>query len=448
MGRLFGTDGVRGIANRDLTVQLALDIAQAAGMILRREKGGRPLFVMGKDTRISGDMLESAMASGLCAVGADVLLLGVVPTPAVAYLVKELGADAGVMLTASHNPYEFNGIKLFNGQGFKLSDADEDEIEAIVLDRAEPIEYAHADEIGRVTNRYDAVDAYIGHIRSTVPGRLANLRVAVDCSNGSASRTAALIFGDMGAQVELLHAQPDGVNVNRGCGSMHIEQLADYVKKHSFDVGLAFDGDADRCLAVDHSGSLVDGDMLLSIFSKQMKEEGRLRGNAMVGTVMSNLGFFRFGEANGIEVCATKVGDRYVLEKMLQEGYSIGGEQSGHIIFLEHMTTGDGQLSGLQLLGVMSKTGKPLSELAAVMTRYPQVSINVKAQKEQKEKLPQAKPVWDLIEAYAKSLGNNGRILVRPSGTEPLVRVMVEGADTEQISAIAKDVARMIEETL
>lgn len=448
MGRLFGTDGARGVANQDLNVRLALGIAEAAGMILKREKGGKPVFVVGKDTRISGGMLESAIAAGLCSVGADVLLLGVVPTPAVAYLVKELGADAGVMLTASHNPFEFNGIKLFNGQGFKLSDEDEEEIEAIVLDGAEEIIYAGAEEIGAVKNRYNAVDAYVAHIRGTVPGGFDGITVALDCSNGSASRTAAAAFADMGAQITILNAEPDGVNVNKNCGSMHVERLAEYVKANGLDVGFAFDGDADRCLAVDHAGNVIDGDMMIAIFAKQMKDENRLAGNAIVGTVMSNLGFFRFGEANGIHVSATKVGDRYVLEKMLKKGYCIGGEQSGHIIFLEHMTTGDGQLSGLQLLHAMAMSRKPLAELASVMTKYPQVSVNVHAEKEQKAKLPDVEIIRDSIDEYTVELGGNGRILVRPSGTEPLIRVMVEGADIALISRIAHELAALIEETL
>lgn len=448
MGRLFGTDGARGVANQDLNVQLALGIAEAAGMILKREARRRPVFVMGKDTRVSGDMLESAMAAGLCSVGADVLLLGVVPTPAVAFLVRELGADAGIMLTASHNPYEFNGIKIFNGGGFKLSDADEEEIEAIVLDNAEPIEYAASGEIGRVRDEQYKVSRYIEHIRSTASGTLAGLSVALDCSNGSASRTAAGIFTGMGAKVTILSSSPDGVNVNDNCGSMHVEKLADYVKANGFDVGLAFDGDADRCLAVDSEGEVIDGDVLLCIFAKQMKERGALAGSSLVGTVMSNLGFFRFGEEHGITVHATKVGDRYVLEKMLEEGYAIGGEQSGHVIFLEHMTTGDGQLSGLQLLDVITQTGKPLSELKKVMVKYPQVSINVHAEKEQKAKLPGAKAVWDKIEACTAELNGDGRILVRPSGTEPLVRVMVEGSNLTKINEIAANIAKLIEETL
>ena len=448
MGRLFGTDGVRGVANEDLSCQLALDIGKAAGMIIKREKGGKPVFLLGRDTRISGGLLESAVTAGLLASGADVCLLGVVPTPAVAYLVKELGADAGVMLTASHNPYEYNGIKIFNGQGFKLSDADEEEIEAVVLDGAEPYEYAAPGEIGAVEARYDAVERYIAHIRGSIPGTLPEVRVVLDCSNGSASRTAKAIYEGFGAQVTIRSAEPDGLNVNRDCGSMHVEALADYVKKNGFDVGLAFDGDADRCLAVDHEGCLVDGDMMLCIFAKELKQRGKLSGNTMVGTVMSNLGFFRFGEENGIEACATKVGDRYVLEKMLAEGYAIGGEQSGHLIFLEHMTTGDGQLSGLQLLAAMGSAKKSLAELAGVMQRFPQVSVNVKADKAQKERLPDAQEVWLQVQHYEHVLGHNGRILIRPSGTEPLIRVMVEGADRAEIDKIARSLAHTIEEHL
>lgn len=448
MGRMFGTDGVRGVANAELSSQLAMDIGKAAGMIIHREKGAKPLFLVGRDTRISGAMLESAMAAGLCAAGADVRLLGVVPTPAVAYLVKELGADAGVMLTASHNPFEYNGIKIFNGQGFKLSDEDEEEIEAIVLDGAEPIVYAAPSDIGAVSAMYDAVERYIAHIRSTISGGLSGLRVVIDCSNGSASRTAAEIFGGLGAQITVRSAEPDGVNVNRDCGSMHVEALAQYVTKNGFDVGLAFDGDADRCLAVDAQGGIVDGDHMLCIFASALKACGKLAGNTMVGTVMSNLGFFRYGEEFGMEACATKVGDRYVLEKMLADGYSIGGEQSGHVIFLEHMTTGDGQLSGLQLLRRMSETGKPLAELAGAMKKFPQVAVNVHADKEQKAKLPDAREVWLQVQHYEHVLGHNGRILIRPSGTEPLVRVMVEGADKAEIEKIAHSLAHTIEELL
>lgn len=448
MGRLFGTDGVRGVANRDLSVRLALEVAEAAGMILKREKGAKPVFVVGRDTRISSAMLESAMVAGLCAVGADVLLLGVTPTPAVAYLVKALGADAGVMLTASHNPYEFNGIKIFNSQGFKLSDADEEKIEAIVLDHAEPIEYASGGDIGRVTDEQYKIGLYTQHLRSTVGGGFAGLRVALDCANGSAGRTAAGVFTGLGAQIYILNANPDGVNINDGCGSMHVDKLADYVKANGFDLGLAFDGDADRCLAVDSEGDVIDGDVMIAIFAQRMKAEGRLPGDAVVGTVMSNLGFFRFAEQNGIQVHATKVGDRYVLEKMLAEGYHIGGEQSGHVIFLEHMTTGDGQLSGLQLLEAIAKSGKPLCELKKVMVRYPQVLKNVRVTKEQKDRLPDAKAIWQSVEACERELAGNGRVLLRPSGTEPLVRVMVEGADLAQIEEIAGRLARQIEEEL
>ncbi|MEG2851392.1 MAG: phosphoglucosamine mutase, partial [Hydrogenoanaerobacterium sp.] len=345
-------------------------------------------------------------------------------------------------------PYEFNGIKLFNGQGFKISDSDEEEIEAIVLDNAEKIEYAPNDELGRVTDEQYKVSLYVQHIKNTVEGRLAKLKVVLDCSNGSASRTAAGIFADMGAELSILAAQPDGINVNRDCGSMHMEALAEYVKANGFDVGLAFDGDADRCLAVDSEGDIIDGDILIAIFAKSLKERGKLNGSSVVGTVMSNLGFFRFGEENDITVHATKVGDRYVLEKMLAEGYIIGGEQSGHIIFLEHMTTGDGQLSALQLLSVMTQTGKPLCELKKLMVKYPQVAVNVHAEKDKKARLAGCEKVWAVIDSYSSELAQNGRILVRPSGTEPLIRVMVEGSDIKQINDIANDVAKTIEENL
>ncbi|MDD2955881.1 MAG: phosphoglucosamine mutase [Oscillospiraceae bacterium] len=444
MGRLFGTDGVRGVANRDLTCELAMEIAKAAGTIIREEKSGRCRFVLGCDTRSSASMLSSAMSAGLCAVGCDVILLGVVPTPAVAYLTKRLGADAGIMLTASHNPYEYNGIKIIGGDGFKLTDAEEEAIEAMVLDKARPAALAKADEMGVVSTGYDSVELYIGHLRSTVSGNFGGMRVAIDCANGSACATAKQIFEGLGAQCVFLNCEPNGVNVNRGCGSMHVSALADYVKANAMDLGVAFDGDADRCLAVDSEGTLVDGDVLMAIFARRMMRAGTLKKNGVVATVMSNIGFFKYAQANHLEAVTTKVGDRYVLEKIIAGGYSLGGEQSGHIIFFDHMTTGDGQLSALQLLEALAREGRPLRELRQVMRVYPQVIVNAPASTAAKAALPHAKSIWDQIAAMEKELDGNGRVLVRPSGTEPLIRVMVEGPETERIREMARQIAEAI----
>lgn len=448
MGRIFGTDGVRGIANRDLTCELACEIAKAAGTIIREEKGSRCRFLLGTDTRSSASMLSAAICAGLCAVGCDVTLLGVVPTPAVAYLTRALKADAGVMLTASHNPCQYNGIKIIGGTGFKLTDAEEEAIEAMVLDHARPAALAGPEEMGRVDTGSGYVQLYIDHLRSTIKGNFDGLRLAVDCANGSASATARQIFEGLGAQCVFLNCEPDGVNVNRGCGSMHIGALADYVRAHGMDLGVAFDGDADRCLAVDSEGHLVDGDVLLAIFSRRLAREGRLAQNGVVVTVMSNIGFFKYAEETGTQAVTTKVGDRYVLEQIIAGGYNLGGEQSGHIIFFDHMTTGDGQLSALQLLDAMAQEQKPLSELRQVMRVYPQVIINAPADAGMKAKLPHAKALWDMIAALEGELEGIGRVLVRPSGTEPLIRVMVEGPEEQQIRRIAETVAKEIEKQL
>lgn len=445
MGKLFGTDGVRGIANEDLTCELACEIAKAAGTIIREEKGRRCRFLLGTDTRGSAPMLSAAICAGLCAVGCDVTLLGVVPTPAVAYLTRALGADAGVMLTASHNPCQYNGIKIIGGTGFKLTDAEEEAIEAMVLGKERPAALAGPEEMGRVDTGYDSVRLYVEHLRSTVGESLAGLRLAVDCANGSASATAKQILGESGAQCVFLNCEPDGVNVNRGCGSMHMEALSDYVRAHGLDLGVAFDGDADRCLAVDSAGELVDGDVLMAIFARRMARQGRLAKNGVVVTVMSNIGFFKYAAEAGLQAVTTKVGDRYVLEQIMSGGYSLGGEQSGHIIFFDYMTTGDGQLSALQLLDVIVEEKKPLSELKRVMRVYPQVIINAPADAGMKERLPHNKTLWDAVAAFERELGDSGRVLVRPSGTEPLIRVMVEGPEEGQIQRIAGAVAAIIE---
>ncbi len=439
MGRIFGTDGVRGIANDTLDCERALSIARASGMIKKRKKGSRPLYIVGRDTRLSGSMLESSIAAGLNSVGADVVLLGIVPTPAVAYLVKQMKADAGVMLTASHNPFMYNGIKIFGGDGFKLMDAEEAEIEDIVLDGSEPIELAAFEEIGSVSDDYGAVDGYIAHIAESV-GSLAGLRIAVDCANGSASVTAKRIFGQKGAEVTYLACQPDGINVNRECGSLHIGALGEFVKNGGYDLGVAFDGDADRCLAVDENGELIDGDMVIAILAERLKKEGRLKSDTFVATVMSNLGLFKFAEQNGYRCFTTKVGDRYVLEAMLRDGFVLGGEQSGHIIFLDRMTTGDGQLAALLLAETLKLSGKKASELKSVMTTYPQVMVNIDATPEMKSHLSDPE-VKSFIDIETERLSGDGRILVRPSGTEPLVRIMIEGRDRRLIDELVHECA-------
>ena len=445
MGRLFGTDGARGIANSELTCELAMNIGRAAAFVLANEKVKRPKVLIGKDTRASSNMLEMALASGLCSVGADVVLAGFVPTPAVAYLISDCGADAGVMISASHNPCEYNGIKLFNNNGFKLPDVIEEEIEKLVLDDMSPVKMALGGDVGNVFNRNDYVEKYIEHILSTTDTKLDGMKIALDCSNGSASYTAEKIFTSLGAECHIMHDNPDGVNINANCGSTHMDGLIDYVNGHKMDLGLAFDGDSDRCLAVDEKGNLIDGDILISVFAKDMKERGVLKGNTAVVTVMSNIGFKLFAKENNINVAETGVGDRYVLEEMIKSDYSIGGEQSGHIIFRDFATTGDGQLTGVQFASIMARTGKKASELAKTMQIFPQTMINVKATPEMKMALKTDADIKKAIDSVTERLGENGRILVRASGTEPLIRVMLEGKNIKEIAAMAKEVAAVIE---
>ncbi|MGN0695133.1 MAG: phosphoglucosamine mutase [Oscillospiraceae bacterium] len=448
MGRLFGTDGARGVAITELTCELAMQIGRAAAMVLTQKSQHKAKIVIGKDTRISSDVLESALTAGILSIGADAVLLGVVPTPAVAYLVKERGADAGVMISASHNSMEFNGIKLFSGTGYKLSDEIEEEIEALVLDTPEKISAAVTGgaNVGRLSVDVSACEDYCKHILSTVNNDLGGMRIAIDCANGSASATAERIFSRRGAQVIMLSSSPDGTNINENCGSTHMDHLSAFVKENRCQVGIAFDGDADRCLAVDENGALVDGDKLIAIFAKDMAERDALSGNTAVVSVMTNIGFSQFAKENGINVVTTKVGDRYILERMVKDGYSIGGEQSGHIIFRDFATTGDGQLTAVQLLSIMRRTGKRLSELASVMERFPQVMINVKIQPKWKEAWKNIDEIGDMISLYQKKLASSGRILVRESGTEPLIRVMIEGKRFDIINDMAVAIADKIRE--
>ena len=448
MGRLFGTDGARGIANTEITSELAMKIGRATAMVLAENTAFKPKVLIGTDTRKSADMLSSALASGLCSVGADVLMLGVVPTPAVAFLVKEYGYDAGVMISASHNPCEYNGIKIFQRTGYKLPDAMEEEIEAIILDEIRIPPVVIGGEVGKVTFAQNAVRDYINHIAETADRLFYGMKIALDCANGSASVTANTLFKQLGAECVVINADPNGTNINENCGSTHIETLSEFVRANGFDAGFAFDGDADRLLAVDKNGNLVDGDMLMAIAVKYLKEKNKLNGNTLVATVMSNMGLFKFCEKNGINCEKTKVGDRYVLERMLEKGYHIGGEQSGHLIFLDHATTGDGQLSAVQILGIIRDTGKSLDELASEIEIFPQVLKNVKVSAFGKHRLSEDNDIKLAVEAAEKELGDNGRVLVRASGTEPLVRVMLEGKDKEQIEKLAMMIAQIVEERL
>ncbi len=444
MGRLFGTDGVRGIANTDLSCERALAIGRAAAMVLSDGKRRRPIVAVGADTRASSDMLGCAVMAGLCSVGADVIDLGVIPTPAVAYLVGKYKADAGVMISASHNPAEYNGIKIFSGDGYKLPDALEEQVEALVLDGISAWPTPIGGAVGSITRPEDPARDYAEHIRASVLYSLDGLYVAIDCANGASSTTARQIFEELGAEVDILYDKPDGVNINENCGSTHMESLMRYVVEHKCDAGIAFDGDADRCLAVDENGELIDGDRIMAICALDMKERGRLAKNTAVGTIMTNLGFTRFCEENGMRYLATKVGDRFVLEEMLLEDTNFGGEQSGHIIFRDFATTGDGQLTAAQLLSLLRRKGKPLSELAKVMKHFPQVTLNLTVTPDGKLHFYTNDAVREAIECAKTELGNRGRIVVRPSGTEPYLRVMVEGEDMEEIDTIAHRVADVI----
>lgn len=449
MGRLFGTDGVRGIANTELSCSRAMKIGYAAASVLSEGAEKKPVFVIGMDTRISSEMLAAAVAAGICSAGADVVMLGVVPTPAVAYLVKNIGADAGVMISASHNPFEYNGIKIFNGEGYKLPDELEEKIETIVLE----CEYENADmpigeEIGRLSRRDDIVERYIEHVKESTDTSFSGLRVAIDCANGSSSRMAEKLFCSLGAEVLMLSDKPNGININDNCGSTHMETLIQTVIDGGYDCGLAFDGDADRFLCVDEQGNVVDGDMVMAICALDMKKRGRLNEDTVVGTIMTNFGFTRFCNKNNIQFIATKVGDRFVLEEMLLGNFSIGGEQSGHIIFRDFATTGDGQLTAVQLLSIMKQEGKKLSQLAAVMSKSPQTMINLTVSASGKLLFYTDKVIQKTIELVKERLGDRGRIVVRPSGTEPLIRVMTEGDDMAEIEAAAKEVADVITERL
>ena len=444
MARMFGTDGVRGVAGTELTIELAMKLGQAGAYVLTKEKSHQPTIIVGCDTRISGGMLANALMAGICSVGANAIYVGVVPTPAIAYLTRKHKVDAGVVISASHNPMEFNGIKFFNGEGYKLSDDLEDEIEALIANDMEDVIFPIGPGIGKVDYRFDIVDEYIKFEEKTVPVDLSGMKIVIDCAEGASSYTSVKALQDLGADLVAIHTQPDGTNINANCGSTHMDELKARVVSERAAVGLAFDGDADRMLAVDENGKLVDGDEIMAICGNYLKEKGKLAKDTIVVTVMTNLGFTLMGEEKGIHIEKTKVGDRYVLENMRENGYNLGGEQSGHVIFLDDNTTGDGLLSALHLLQVMVDTKKPLSELASVMEVLPQALVNAKVPNHKKESYMEYSEIAEAIEELEKKFAGEGRVLIRPSGTEPLVRVMIEGKDQKVIDEEAKKLAELI----
>ena len=445
MARLFGTDGVRGVANDELTPMLAMQLGQAGAYVLSKENEHKPTIMVGCDTRISGDMLANALMAGACSVGANVVYVGVVPTPAVAYLTRKYKVDAGVVISASHNPMEFNGIKFFDGNGYKLPDSLEDEIEELIKSDMRDIKFPVGSGVGKIKYRTDAREEYINHAIRAVNVDLKGMKIVVDCAEGASHYTSVEALKELGAEVVAIHNNPDGTNINANCGSTHMEELMARVVYEKAKVGLAFDGDADRLLAVDENGEVVDGDQIMAIVGSHMRQMGKLKNDTIVATVMSNLGFFLMGEKNHIHMEQTKVGDRYVLERMREIGASLGGEQSGHVIFLAENTTGDGLLSALHLLEVMVDTGKPLSELKQVMEVLPQALVNAKVPNHKKEKYMEYPEIAEAIDALEQQFAGEGRVLIRPSGTEPLVRVMIEGKDQELIENEAKKLAELIQ---
>ncbi|WP_043846898.1 phosphoglucosamine mutase [Crystallibacter crystallopoietes] len=446
MSRLFGTDGVRGLANGLITAELAMEVSQAAAVVLGHEQvqdGKRPVAVVARDPRASGEFISAAVSAGLASAGVDVFDAGVLPTPAAAYLVADLRADFGVMISASHNPAPDNGIKFFARGGHKLPDEVEDAIEAeMKAVRRRPT----GAEVGRIQRFSDAEDRYIVHLLQTLPARLDGLKVVLDCAHGAASGCSPQVFADAGAEVVVIGAEPDGLNINDGVGSTHLEQLQQAVLQHGANLGIAHDGDADRCLAVDEQGNVVDGDQIMTILALALKDAGRLKDNVLVATVMSNLGMKLALREAGIRIEETAVGDRYVLESMRANGYSLGGEQSGHVIFSDYATTGDGVLTGLQLAAEVARTGQPLSVLSTKMTRLPQVLINVKGV--DKAAVKTNVDLQLAVDEATKELGETGRVLLRPSGTEPVVRVMVEAADMETAKSVADRLAEAVKQNL
>ncbi len=447
MGNLFGTDGVRGIANKELTPDLAYKLGRAGAYVLTKNQE-KAKIVIGKDTRISGDMLEAALIAGILSIGADVLCVGVVPTPAVAYLTRYYGADAGIVISASHNPIEYNGIKFFNKDGFKLPDEVESRIEEIIIKNKKIDLEPWGSNIGRKIEMDDAIKQYTNYLASTIEVDLRGLKIVVDCANGASYVAAPSVLSALGAEIKIIHHKPDGININLKCGSTHPEDIQKLVVDWGADIGLAFDGDADRLIAIDEKGEIVDGDKILMVCGTNLKEKGQLTHNTVVTTVMSNIGLDIALKKSDCKVVKTKVGDRYVLEKMKEEGYVLGGEQSGHIIFLKYNTTGDGLLSALQLLAVMKEKNQALSKLTGAMMTYPQVLVNAKVNTTRKNQYMEDRIIANEISKLEKLMNGEGRVLIRPSGTEPLVRVMLEGKDKEELLVLAQNLAELIEQRL
>lgn len=448
MARMFGTDGVRGVAGTELTIELATKLGQAGAYVLTKEQEHQATIIVGCDTRISGGMLASALMAGICSVGANAIFVGTMPTPAIAYLTRRYKVDAGVVISASHNPMEFNGIKFFNSEGYKLSDALEDEIEALIKNDMDDVELPTGSGIGKIEYRFDLKDKYVEFVKKCVPVDLSGMKIVIDCAEGASHYTAVKALEDLGAELIAIHTEPDGTNINANCGSTHMDELKARVVYEKAQVGLAFDGDADRMLAVDENGNLVDGDQIMAICGMHMKNNGTLKKDTIVVTVMSNLGLTLMAQREGIHLETTKVGDRYVLENMLENGYNIGGEQSGHVIFLDDNTTGDGLLSALYLLRVMVETKQSLSSLASVMEVLPQALVNAKVPNHKKDSYMEYPEIADAIAELEKKFNGEGRVLIRPSGTEPLVRVMIEGKDQKVIDEEAKKLADLITKTM
>lgn len=448
MARLFGTDGVRGVANTELDSALAFKLGQAGALVLTENCKSAPRILVGRDTRISGDMLEAALSAGFCSVGAQVVSVGIIPTPAVAYLVRKYKMDAGVVISASHNSMEYNGIKFFGGEGYKLSDDTEDKIEEYVTGKKEMPPLKSGAALGKITRTHTGLRDYVDFVKSTANTDFSGLKIAVDCANGASYESAKLVLKELGADVEIINNIPNGININDNCGSTHMDGLCKFTKEHNCDLGLALDGDADRLLAVDENGKPVDGDKIMAVCAAYLKKHGKLSGNKVVATVMSNLGFFNALDSMGIGYEQTKVGDRYVLENMLKNGYSIGGEQSGHIIFLEHNTTGDGLVTAVQLICALKESQKKMSDFVSVVKILPQVLVNAKIKNEYKTTYMNVKEIADAIENIESRFNGSGRVLIRPSGTEPLVRVMIEGTDIDELNDAAHSLANLIEEKL
>ncbi|WP_175074847.1 phosphoglucosamine mutase [Terribacillus sp. AE2B 122] len=446
MGKYFGTDGVRGIANEELTPELAFKLGRYGGYVLTKTSEERPKVMIGRDTRISGEMLEGALVAGLLSIGAEVMRVGVVSTPGVAYLTKNMGAAAGVMISASHNPVQDNGIKFFGPDGFKLSDEQENEIEQLIDAETDELPRPSGADLGQINDYFEGGQKYIQYLKQTIDNDFEGLHIAIDCAHGATSSIATHLFADLEADISSIGTSPDGLNINKNVGSTHPETLRDFLLEKEADVGLAFDGDGDRLIAIDEKGQIVDGDKIMYICAKFLNDHGRLRHNTVVSTVMSNIGFYRALDKHNIKSNKTAVGDRYVMEEMRRGDFNLGGEQSGHIIFLDYMTTGDGMLAALQLINVMKETGKKLSELASEVEIFPQILINVPVTDKQEALVNQQ--ILDSIAEVEQELGDQGRVLVRPSGTESLVRVMVEAPTKEDCKKHADKVVAVIEQVL